>query len=66
VRVRLAYLLHGVSPELADRLLPPEEGGRSAAKVWFGPRTSLKRHSSRFAVADTLLPFDPASLEPDR
>ncbi|MGO9903042.1 MAG: type IV toxin-antitoxin system AbiEi family antitoxin [Solirubrobacteraceae bacterium] len=66
VRVRLAYLVHGVSPAFADQLMPPEEGGRSAAKVWFGPRASLKRHSSRFAVADTLLPFDPASLRPDR
>ena len=65
VRVRLAYLVQGVSPELADRLLPPQDGGRSAAKVWFGPRTALKRHSSRFAVADTLLPFDPATLRPD-
>jgi predicted transcriptional regulator of viral defense system len=66
VRVRLAYLVQGVSPELADRLLPPEDGGRSAAKVWFGPRAALKRHSARFAVADTLLPFDPATLQPDR
>jgi len=62
VRVRLAYLVQGVAPDLADRLVPPDEGGRSAPKVWFGPRASLKRHSSRFSVADTLLPFDPASL----
>lgn len=66
VRVRLAYLVQGVSPELADHLLPPKDGGRTAAKVWFGPRASLKRHSSRFAVADTLLPFDPATLQPDK
>lgn len=65
IRVRLAYLVHGVSQELADRLLPPAEGGRAAAKVWFGPRASLKRHSSRFAVADTLLPFDPGTLQPN-
>jgi len=62
VRVRLAYLAQGIAPDLADRLVSPEEGGRSAPKVWFGPRASLKRHSSRFSVADTLLPFDPASL----
>jgi hypothetical protein len=62
VQVRLAYLVQGIAPDLADRLVPPDEGGRSASKVWFGPRASLKRHSSRFSVADTLLPFDPASL----
>jgi hypothetical protein len=56
VRVRLA--------DLADRLLPADEGGRSAPKVWFGPRGSLKRQSARFSVADTLLPFDPAGLLP--
>ena len=64
VRVRLAYLTQGVAPDLADRLVPPDEGGRSASKVWFGPRASLRRHSARFSVADTLLPFDPASLHP--
>jgi predicted transcriptional regulator of viral defense system len=64
VRVRLAYLTQGVAPDLADRLVPPDEGGRAAPKIWFGPRGSLKRHSSRFSVADTLLPFDPADLHP--
>ncbi|MGH9089901.1 MAG: type IV toxin-antitoxin system AbiEi family antitoxin [Acidimicrobiales bacterium] len=64
VRVRLAYLVQGVAPALAERLVPPDEGGRTAPKVWFGPRTRLKRHSSRFSVADTLLPFDPADLRP--
>ncbi|MGH9131783.1 MAG: type IV toxin-antitoxin system AbiEi family antitoxin [Acidimicrobiales bacterium] len=64
VRVRLAYLTQGVEPELADRLVPAQEGGRSAPKVWFGPRAALKRHSARFSVADTLLPFDPADLHP--
>lgn len=56
----------GTEPRVvADRLrklgwlLPTQ-----AAGVWFGPRGSLKRHSSRFSVADTLLPFDPASLHP--
>jgi hypothetical protein len=64
VRVRLAYLTQCVDPALAERLLPPGEGGRAAPKVWFGPRAPLKRHSTRFAVADTLLPFDPATLHP--
>ena len=53
-----------IAPDLADRLVPPNDGGRSAPKVWFGPRGSLKHHSARFSVADTLLPFDPASLHP--
>ena len=66
VRVRLAYLTQGVAPDLADRLVPPDEGGRAAPKVWFGSRGRLKRHNSRFAVADTLLPFDPASLRRGR
>lgn len=66
VRVRLAYLLQAVMPGLAERLVPLEEGGRSAPKVWFGPRGPLKRHSTRFSVADTLLPFDPVELRPDR
>ena len=64
VRVRLAYLTQGVAPDLADRLVPQSDGGRTAPKVWFGPRGSLKHHSARFSVADTLLPFDPASLHP--
>jgi hypothetical protein len=64
VRVRLAYLTQGVAPNLAEHLVAPGDRGRSAPKVWFGPRASLKRHSSRFSVADTLLPFDPAGLHP--
>jgi hypothetical protein len=64
VRVRVAYLVQGVAPDLAERLVPPQDGGRSAPKVWFGPRSPLKRHSTRFSVADTLLPFDPATLHP--
>jgi hypothetical protein len=64
VRVRLAYLSQGVAPDLANRLVPPNEGGRAAPKVWFGPRRNLKRHNARFSVADTLLPFDPAGLHP--
>ena len=62
VRVRLAYLAQGVAPHLADRLVPPSERGRSAPKIWFGPRGTLKRHDARFSVADTVLPFDPANL----
>jgi len=64
--VRLAYLVQGVAPDLADRLLPTNQGGRAAPKVWFGPRGPLKRHSTRFAVADTILPFDPAEIRPEQ
>jgi hypothetical protein len=64
VRARLAYLTQGVAPDLAERLVPPDDGGRAAPKVWFGPRDTLKRHNARFSVADTVLPFDPASLHP--
>jgi predicted transcriptional regulator of viral defense system len=61
-RARLAYLVQGVAPDLADKLLPPSEGGRNAPRVWFGPHGKVKRFSSRYSIADTLLPFDPAEL----
>ncbi|MGH9101390.1 MAG: type IV toxin-antitoxin system AbiEi family antitoxin [Acidimicrobiales bacterium] len=64
VRVRLAYLTQGVAPDLAERLVPAEAGGRTAPKIWFGPRGPLKRHNTRFSVADTVLPFDPSDLRP--
>jgi len=60
VRMRLAYLVHGVDPTLADRLVSAVTERDS--KVWFGPRGHLRRHNQRFGIADTLLPFDPASL----
>ena len=62
VSVRLAYLVQGVAPEIADHLVPHEKRGHAASKVWFGPHDSLKRHSAQFSVADTLLPFNPADL----
>ena len=57
VRIRLAYLTQGVRPELAERI-----DARPTSKVWFGPRRELRRHSQKWLVADTLLPFDPAKL----
>jgi len=57
VRARLAYLLQGLWPELASRL-----GAGAKTKVWFGPRGKLRRHSQRWRVADSILPFDPAKL----
>ncbi|MFH0946806.1 MAG: type IV toxin-antitoxin system AbiEi family antitoxin [Planctomycetota bacterium] len=61
VRVRLAYLLQGMWPKLAEQL-----GDDGSSKVWFGSRRKLRRHSQRWHVADTLLPFDPAKLAPVR
>jgi hypothetical protein len=57
---RTGYLLQGVRPDLADfiqEMSPPRH------KTWFGPRIRLKRHDSRWQIADTLLPFDPKSLK---
>ena len=58
VAARLAYLLSGLRPDLAKAVNPPTHG-----KVYFGPRRSLLRHDSQHQVADTLLPFDPRTLE---
>lgn len=57
VATRLAYLLHGLDPQLASELTPPDHG-----KVWFGPRAPLKRHNQAFNIADTILPLSPAQL----
>lgn len=57
VRVRLAYLLQGLWPELAQRI-----GADAVTKVWFGPRRKLRRHSQRWHIADSVLPFDPAKF----
>lgn len=57
VRVRLAYLLQGLWPELSERI-----GRGASTKVWFGPRGKLRRHSQRWHIADSILPFDPAQL----
>lgn len=56
--VRLAYLLSGVAPEVANRLQPRPAAG----VVYFGPRRPSRRFSARFNVADALLPFDPMEL----
>jgi predicted transcriptional regulator of viral defense system len=57
VSARLGYLLHGLRPDIAERITGPE------TKTWFGPRRKVVRHDSRWQVADTLLPFDPRRLE---
>lgn len=61
VHVRSGYLLSGVRPDVAETIrrdAPP------SSKTWFGPRRSLRRHNAMWLVADTILPFDPATLEP--
>lgn len=57
VATRLAYLIHGLDPELASGLAPGDHG-----KVWFGPRGPLKRHNQAYNIADTILPTSPARL----
>lgn len=57
-RVRLAYLLSGVAPDVADRLRI-----RPAGNVWFGPRRKVRHYDSTWHVADTVLPISPAELE---
>jgi predicted transcriptional regulator of viral defense system len=61
VTARTGYLLEGMRPDLAAslrQLSPPKD------KTWFGPRRPLLRHDSTWLIADTLLPFDPRTLEP--
>ena len=57
VTARLGYLLQGLRPDLAGQITGP------STKTWFGPRSRVIRHDSRWQVADTLLPFDPRNLE---
>ncbi len=56
-RARLAYLVSGVAPDLANVL-----NVAPAGKVWFGPRTKTRRHNARWNIADTILPISPAEL----
>jgi predicted transcriptional regulator of viral defense system len=58
VRPRLAYLLSGVAPAVADRLQP----ARPQSVTWFGRSRVSCRFDKRFNVADGLLPFDPRAL----
>ena len=59
VRPRLAYLLSGVDPAVADRLQP----ATPSSVTWFGSSRASRRYDKRFNVADGLLPFDPRILE---
>jgi hypothetical protein len=57
-RVRFAYLVGGLAPDLIRRLAIEPAG-----KVWFGPRGPLRHHDAHWQVADTLLPTPPPSTE---
>ncbi len=57
--VRFAYLYEHIAPELIHELrIEP------AGKVWFGPRGRLRRHSSHWNLADTVLPVAPGTTRP--
>ena len=58
IAARLGYLLQGLRPDIASQIVGP------STKTWFGPRRATIRHDSTWQIADTLLPFDPRSLEP--
>jgi predicted transcriptional regulator of viral defense system len=58
VRPRLAYLLSGVTPGVADRLQP----GRPPNVTWFGTERVSRRFDRRFNIADSTLPFDPRTV----
>lgn len=58
VRSRMAYLLSGVAPGIADQLQPT----RPETVTWFGSQRVSRRFDKRFNVADSLLPFDPRTL----
>jgi len=58
VRPRLAYLLSGVAPLVADSLQP----AAPSSVTWFGSSRTSRRYDKRFNVADGLLPFDPRTL----
>jgi hypothetical protein len=61
VIARTGYLLQGLRPDLADSL---RQLSVPRVTTWFGPRRPLLRHDERWMVGDTLLPFDPRTLEP--
>jgi hypothetical protein len=57
VGARLGYILQGLRPDIAGQIIGP------STKTWFGPRRTVVRHDSHWQIADTLLPFDPRSLQ---
>jgi hypothetical protein len=60
VQARTGYLLQSMRPDIAAHLSP------ARTKTWFGPRAPLIRNDERWLIADTILPFDPRTLEAHR
>jgi len=60
VAQRLAYLIQGVRPDIADVM---QKKVLSKNTAWFGERKKAQRFDKKFMVADSLLPFDPRNLE---
>ena len=60
VAQRLAYLVQGVRPDIADEM---QKNMISKNTVWFGDRKQAQRFDKKFMVADSLLPFDPRKME---
>jgi len=60
VRTRCGYLVQGLRPDLADAIRARYP---ASARTWFGPRGPGPRHDPAWRIADTLLPFDPRTLE---
>jgi predicted transcriptional regulator of viral defense system len=57
VQARTGYLLQAMRPDIVAHLSPAK------TKTWFGPRAPLVRNDERWLIADTILPFDPRTLE---
>ena len=60
VSARAGYLLQGLRPDIATNLAARFS---LTGKTWFGGRGPSLRHDSHWQIADTLLPFDPHTLE---
>ena len=61
---RTGYLLQGLRPDVAQEIRDVGlRAKNTVSKTWFGPRRTLIRHDAVWQIADTILPFDPRSLE---
>ncbi|MDR0991174.1 MAG: type IV toxin-antitoxin system AbiEi family antitoxin [Propionibacteriaceae bacterium] len=59
VTARTGYLLSAMRPDLAEALTV----SAPATVTWFGPREHVRRRDRTWMIVDTLLPFDPKTLE---
>lgn len=60
IKARAGYLLQGMRPDLSAAIM---DLGAPKSKVRFGARNKSLRNDERWLIADTLLPFDPRTLE---